>query len=380
MDFDFSPEQERFRTEVREFALQELAPHSRTWDREEKFPWEAVKLMAGRGYMGTLFPRRLGGQEKSHVDLGIVIEELARGDMSCAFICAVQNGWGQAPVNWGDNFLRDIIQGNEVFAIASTEPGMGSDSTAPQTSGIREGDEYIVNGVKKFISFAPVARFTGCTCRTLPGSTGMKGISYIKVPMDSPGVKVTSISEMGMRAHLLGTIELQNVRVPISHLMLEEHKGMYGVFEKWNLMRVLNTLNPLGAALKSLEETMDYVKHRQAFGRPIGRNEAVQFKIVDDYIAIELAKMMCYKALWLLDQGRRSAKEAAMAKAFGTVAAFHTVDNCMQNFGALGYSSLSPIEQRFRDIRAWQLGNGSVEMMKAIVGTELMGPEYQAYK
>lgn len=380
MDFDFLPKQEELRTEVREFARKELAPHSAQWDKNETFPWEAVKLMGERGYMGTLFPKQLGGQQKTHVDLGVVVEELARGDMSCSFICAVQNGWGQAPVNWGNDFLREVIKGNEVFAVGSTEPGMGSDSTAPRTVAVRDGDTYIIEGVKRYISLAPVARIMGCTCRTLAGSKGMKGISYIKVEMDSPGVKTTTIPELGMRAHILGNIELNKVRVPMSNLMMEEHRGMYGVFNKWNIMRVLNTINPLGAAAQSLEETVEYTKSREAFGQPIAKNEAIQFRLVDDYINIELARMMAYKTLWLLDQNRPAAKEAAMTKAFGTVVAFRAVDNCLQSHGALGYSCLLPIEQRFRDVRAWQLGNGSVEMMKAIVGTDLFGREYQAYR
>jgi len=159
----------------------------------------------------------------------------------------------------------------------------------------------------------------------------MKGISYLRIPLDAPGVTVSSISEMGMRAHTLGRIELSNVRIPRSDLLLPEHKGMYQVFEKWNLMRLLNTINPLGAALQSLEETMEYVKSRYAFGRPIAQNQAVQFKIVDDYINIEAARMLVYRALLMLDRKEPAAKEAAMAKAFGTVVAFHAIDNCIGN-------------------------------------------------
>lgn len=380
MDFYFSKEQDALRSEVREFARTQLAPHSAEWDREERFPWEAVKQMGEKGFMGTLFPKSLGGRERSHVELGITVEELARGDSCCAFIVAAQNGWGQEPVQWGEDFLREVIKGNKVFAIGSTEPGMGSDSTAPRTTATLEGDTYVIRGVKTYISFAPVATFMGCTCRTLPDSEGMTGISYLKVPLDAPGVKLTSISEMGVRAHTLGRIELTNVRIPRSELLLPEHKGMYQVFAKWNLMRLLNTINPLGAASQCLDETIEYVKGRKAFGRPIAQNEAVQFKIVDDYISLEAARLLVYRALCLLDEGKPAAKEAAMAKAFGTVTAFRIADDCMQNGGAFAYTSLSPIEQRFRDIRSWQLANGSVEMMKAIVGTELLGRDYQAYR
>lgn len=380
MDFEFSSSEQRLAAEVREFAHEHLYPHAAAWDREERFPWEAVRLMAKRGYMGAMFPKNLGGSEMSHVEMGIIVEELARGDASCAFICAVQNGWGQQPVQWGDDFIREVIRGEAVFAIGSTEPGMGSDATAPKTSAVLDGDEYVINGVKKYISFAPVAKFTGCTCRTLPDSVGMKGISYLNVPMDAPGVRVISIHELGLRAHTLGTVVMNDVRVPRENLLLPEHRGMYGVFDKWNLMRVLNTLNGIGAAEQSLDETIEYAKNRHAFGQPIVKNEAVNFRIVDDYMALEAAKMLAYRALWLMDKGRPAAMAAAMAKAYGTVAAFRVADDCLQNHGAAGYSSSLPIERRFRDIRAWQLGNGSVDMMKAIVGTELIGREYQAYK
>ncbi len=380
LDFDFTEEQEQFRQQVREFALKELAPRSAQWDEREEFPWDGLKMMANMGLMGLVFPKRLGGQEKGYVELAIAAEELGRGDITCAFLCSGKNCWGQPPVQWGDDVLREQIRGEKVFCIATTEPGGGSDSRTIRTEARRKGNDYIINGVKRYVSWATVAHCAGFTCRTVR-EDGQPGESFIKIELDSPGVTVTPIREFGVRAHQLANIVLRDVRVPVSNLLLEEHKGMAGVFDRWGLMRILNTFYPLGAAQQSLEETIEYVKHRQAFGRPIGKFEAVQFRIVEDYINIELARMIGYKGMWLADQGRLpNIREAAMTKAFGTVAACRAIDNCIQNCGSLGYSRELPLEQRYRDARAFQIANGTVDIMKIMLGRLLLGDECVPYR
>lgn len=381
LNFDFTEEQEKFRQEVREYALKELMPRSSYWDQHEEFPWDAVKEMAKMGLMGLVQPKRLGGQERSLVDLGIAVEELARGDMVCGFIVTIQNAWVMPPVNWGEDLVRDIVKGEKVIAIGSTEPGMGSDSTNPSTVARHEGDEYVINGVKRYISFVPAAYAMGTTCRTLPDSKGMHGISYIKVELDRPGVKVSAIGEFGIRAHQLGNIVLKDVRVPVTNLMAEEHRGMYAVFDRWGVMRILNTMSTLGTAQQALADTIEYVKRRKAFGRPIGKFEAVQFRIVEDYTNLEMARLMAYNGLWQADQGRLpNIREAAMVKSFGTVAAARCIDNCIQNHGALGYTTDLLLEQRYRDARAMQIGNGSLDIMKIMLGRILLGDECVPYR
>lgn len=379
LNFDFTEEQERFRQTVRKYALKKLTPRSVYWDQHEEFPWDAVKEMAQMGLMGLVHSKRLGGQEKGLVDLGIAVEELARGDAVCGFVVAVQNAWGLL-VDWGEDLIRDVVKGTKVFAIGATEPGIGSDATNPETTAVRQGDEWVINGAKRYISFAPAAYAMGTTCRTLPGSKGMHGISYIKIELDRPGVTTVPISEFGIRAHQLGHIVLKDVRVPASNMMAEEHRGMYAVFDRWGIMRILNTLVSVGTAEQALADTIEYVKKRKAFGRPIGKFEAVQFRVVEDYTNLELTKLMAYQGLWLADQGRLpNIKEAAMVKSFGAVAAARCVDNCIQNQGALGYTS-ELLLQRYRDARAMQLANGSIDIMKLMLGRLLLGNECIPYR
>ncbi len=381
LDFDLTPEQEQLRKDTREYALKELKPHSPEWDKKAEFPWDAVHQMADKGLMGFVYPKRLGGSERSNVDLGIVVEELARGDMVCGFIVTIQNAWGQPPAYWGDDFLKEVVKGKQVFAIGSTEPGMGSDSTNPGCTARKEGDEWVINGVKRYISFVPAAQVMGTTCRTLPGSKGMHGISYIKVELDRPGVTIKEIDEFGLRHHKLGNIVLKDVRVPLTNMMAEEHRGMYAVFDRWGIMRILNAMTAMGTAMQGLDDCIEYVKRRQAFGRPVGKFEAVQFRIVEDYTNLELARLMAYKGLWLADKGRLpNIREAAMVKSFGVIAACKALDNCMQNMGAFGYTDDSRIGQRYRDARCMELGNGTYDIMKIMLGRLLLGDEYVPYK
>lgn len=384
LDFDFTEEQEKLRQEVREFALKELAPNADYWDEHEVLPWEAIGKMGEKGFQGLAMPKKLGGSEQGFVSAGIACEELARGDIVCAFVQGAVSGWGPCPDGikdwWGDDFLRDVVKGKKLFAVGSSEPGAGSDAASEKTSAVREGDEYVINGVKRFISFVPGATIMGTSCQTAP-KKGLFGVSWIKVELDRPGVTITSIPEMGLRGHQLGNIVLKDVRVPVSNRMAEEHRGLYAVFNRWGLMRIYNTMYPLGAAMQSIDETIEWVKRRVAFGRPIGKFEAVQFRIVEDYTNIELTRLMAYRGLWLADKGRLpNIREAAMVKHFGQQACARAIDNCLQNHGAYGYQSDKPFDRRYRAVRGFQLGNGTNDIMKIMLGRLILGEEMVPYR
>ena len=379
MDFDFDEEQEKFRTRLRELTKKELAPLAFRWDETSQFPWESLKILAREGYTGLVYPQELGGQGKTYVELGIMAEELGRVDQSLGFVACLQNSWGQPPVMWPDEVRRGVITAQKFLAFAFTEPGTGSDSAAIMTEGRREGDEWVINGVKRYISFLPAASVAAVTVRTSPGSSA-RGISLIMVELDRPGVTVRTIPEMGLRGHGLGTIIMKEVRVPYLNLLTEEGRGLYTVFDRWDIARCLNTLYPLGAATEAIELAVERAKRRGAFGRPLIKYEAVQFRLVESYIEVEMAKMLAYKALWMVDRGRKISKEAAMVKAYGVPAAYRCIDGCLQTFGASGYTPETPLERHLRDARGFMLGNGTPDIMRIIVGRELWGNEVVPYR
>jgi alkylation response protein AidB-like acyl-CoA dehydrogenase len=378
LNFSFSPEQDAFRNKVRSFAYEVLAPNSQKYEDKDELPKDAVKAMSREGLLGLRFPKALGGQSKGYIDVGIAVEELARGDSTCSFLVAGANMWG-AGLPWGDEIKRGLIKGEKFMCLGATEPNAGSDASGYTTTALRDGDEYVINGVKRYISFAPSAHVMAVAARTT-SQEGARGISLIKVELDRPGIKVSLVPAVGLIAHGQGNIEFNNVRVPVSNLLTEENKAFREMQKIWNQMRIYNTMNPLGAAKASVEESIEYARKRNVYGKPLGKLQSVQFKIVEDYIKIEAALLLCYRGLWKADAGEDIRREAAMAKSFGTEVAFFAIDNAIQNHGAYGYSKATPLERRWRDARAFRIANGAVEVMKSVVGIDLLGDEFASYR
>ena len=377
--FQFSEEQELFRQSVREFAAREIAPYSAQWDRNAELPRQAIKKMAEMNLLGIIAPRELGGQQKDYVTLGIAVEEIARADASCAILCSMNNTLSSVIRGWGEEHVRAVMRGEKLIALATTEPGSGSDITAMKTTAELKGDYYLLNGVKRYISVVPGAS-TAVVAAKVSAGEGRPRINLFRVDLDLPGVELTPIEEMGLRAHQLGDISLKNVKVPVTHILGEKDEGLQAAYIRWNVARSLASLAAAGIALSALDVTIDHVKTRQAYGRPIGKFEGVQFPLVENYTRVEAGRLLAYRALWMLSNGIMATREAAMAKWFSATVSYQAIDCAMQLHGGAGYTRDLNLEQKLRDCRGLFFTQGTLEIMKMIVAREMLGNEYLPYK
>lgn len=379
MDFAFTPEQEELSRALRAFARKELAPRSQRWDKSGEFPWDVWRHMGELGLFGLRVPAKLGGQDADLVTTGIAIEEVARGDFSCTYGVQLaclggeiigHNGTDEVRKRW----LPPMARGEAVLAIGLTEPSVGSDAANLACRAVRDGDEYVISGEKSGISLGMAAHAIMLFATTNPGARA-RGVTAFLVPLDLPGVSRSALRDLGARAVGRAVLSFDHVRVPMSHRLGEEGTGFYQVMQGFDFNRALIALACLGSAQASLEETMAYVKERQAFGRAIVQFQGVSFPIAEAATLVEAARLLCYRALWLADRGERHTRESAMVKWWAPRLAVDTIHQCLLLHGHYGYTDELPFEQRLRDVIGLEIGDGTAEVMKLIVARELMGRE-----
>jgi cyclohexanecarboxyl-CoA dehydrogenase len=383
MDLAFSPEQEELARMLRQFARKELAPRSAQWDRSGEFPWEAWRRMGELGLLGLRVPVTHGGQEADFVTFGIAMEEIGRGDFSCTYAIQLAGLAGEilgrsAPADLQARWLPSTARGETVVALALTEPGAGSDAANLACRAERDGSDYVITGEKSGISLGMVAQAAIVFARTDPAGRA-RGVTAFLVPLDLPGVSRSPLRDMGTRAIGRAVLAFDHVRVPASHRLGEEGTGFYQVMQGFDYNRIGIALACLGVAQQSVEETIAYVKERKAFGRALARFEGVSFAIAEAATHVEACRWLCYRALWLADQGRPHTKESAMTKWWGPRLAVETIHQCLLLHGHYGYTDELPFEQRMRDVIGLEIGDGAAEVMKMVVARELMGRESLPY-
>ena len=383
MDLAFSPEQDELVRTLRHFARRELAPRSAHWDRTGEFPWEAWRRMGELGLLGLRVPEAYGGQAADFLTFGIAMEEIGRGDFSCTYgiqLAALageilgRSGTEEIKTRW----LPPTASGQAVVALALTEPGAGSDAANLACRAERDGDGYVITGEKSGISLGMAAQAAIVFARTDPGGRA-RGVTAFVVPLDLPGVSRSPLRDMGTRAIGRAVLAFDRVRLPVSHRLGEEGTGFYQVMQGFDYNRIGIALACLGVAQQSVEETMGYVKERKAFGRALARFEGVSFAIAEAATHLEACRWLCYRALWLADQGRPHTKESAMTKWWGPRLAVDTIHQCLLLHGHYGYTDELPFEQRMRDVIGLEIGDGAAEVMKMVVARELMGRESLPY-
>jgi cyclohexanecarboxyl-CoA dehydrogenase len=383
MDLAFSPEQEELVRTLRQFARRELAPRSAHWDRTGEFPWEAWRRMGELGLLGLRVPAAYGGQEADFLTFGIAMEEIGRGDFSCTYGIQLAGLAGEILGRSGTEEIRTrwlppTASGEAVVALALTEPGAGSDAANLACRAEREGDGYVITGEKSGISLGMAAQAAVVFARTDPAGRA-RGVTAFLVPLDLPGVSRSPLRDMGTRAIGRAVLAFDHVRLPASHRLGEEGTGFYQVMQGFDYNRIGIALACLGVAQQSVEETMGYVKERKAFGRALARFEGVSFAIAEAATHLEACRWLCYRALWLADQGRSHTKESAMTKWWGPRLAVDTIHQCLLLHGHYGYTDELPFEQRMRDVIGLEIGDGAAEVMKMVVARELMGRESLPY-
>ncbi|MBI4333831.1 MAG: acyl-CoA/acyl-ACP dehydrogenase [Chloroflexi bacterium] len=378
MLFELSEEQNLLKRTVHEFARTELAPRASYWDASSEFPWESVRKMAAIGLTGLRLPRQYGGAEAALTTTGIALEEVGRFDVSSAIILCSCNITGavlsHASESIRNAWLPGIARGETILAFAAAEPGAGSDVRALKTTAERQGDDYIVNGEKTMITFAGVARGILALVRT---PSGKEGISCILIEAGAPGVSVVPLQSSGWKATGWGNISFDGVMAPAGNLTGPEGSALTMLKSTVQEQRALTGLIALGAASQALQEAIDYARIRKVFGKPLAKFEGIQFRMADDFSLLEASRLVCYKALYLIEKGAGEASTwAAMANLMGGETAFKVVNDAMDVFGGLGYSKELPVERYLRDVKGVQLASAT---LKIEIGRGLFGDEFVPY-
>jgi len=379
LSFAFSEEQNAFRERVAAFAEREIRPKSVYYDRKgDEYPWDWNKAMADEGLIGLTYPKELGGQGESYIMLGIAVEELGKVDLVASTLCNYLNVYGKTP-GIPETVVRSIIKGDTIISFAESEAKAGADAANISMTAIRSGDNYVLNGTKLYASLMPAAQYMLVTAKTAP-ELGRRGISLFLVPSDLPGIKASHIHIPGRKAHLLGKVVFQDVQLPASSRLGEENGAFRVMRGLWDYSRCNVGLMAIGAASRALDDVASYAKKRKTFGSPLAKWESIQFRIVDNHIALEAARWMAYRALWMHDQGMRATKEGSAVKILATTAALKAIVDAHMIHGASGLNIEQPYEKVHRDIMSLYITGGGVDVHKIVVGSALLGPEFVPYK
>jgi len=376
MDFDLSEEHEAFRKVVREFAEQEIAPHAERWDREQTFPLDAVRAMGDLGLFGLPFPPEYGGSGAEFITVCVAIEELARVDSSIAITLEAAVGLGAAPIaTYGTEaqrteWLPDLCTGRALAAFGLTESDAGSDAGATRTRAQRDGDDWLIDGSKSFItnSGTPITSLVTVTART-----GREGeITAIIVPAGTAGLVVEPpYRKMGWHASDTHPLRLDSCRVPVSNTLGEQGSGLRQFLAILDEGRIAIAALAVGLAQACLEQSVEYATARTAFGSPIGAHQGIAFRCADLAVMVENARLLTYKAAWLKDNGRPFKQAAAMAKLYATEAAVDASRHATQIFGGAGFMDETPVSRFYRDAKILEIGEGTSEIQRIVIGREL---------
>jgi alkylation response protein AidB-like acyl-CoA dehydrogenase len=380
MDFDLSPEQEEFRKAVREFAAEVVAPRAEEMDREAKLPLEIVKQMADLGLFGLPFPEEYGGQGADFLTLVIAIEELARVDSSIAITLEAAVGLGANPIyRYGteeqkQRWLVPMARGEILGSFGLTEPGGGSDAGATLTTAKLSDGEWVINGSKAFITNSGTEISKVCTITAVTGESGdgRKEISSIIVPAGTPGFEVgRDYRKLGWHASDTHELSFNDCRVPEENLLGERGRGFAQFLHILDDGRIAIGALGVGLAQGCLDESVRYAKEREAFGRPIGEFQGLQFKIADMRVAVETARTYLYRAAWLRDQSRPFKAEASIAKLYATEIAVTCARDAVQVFGGYGFVDESPVARFYRDSKVLEIGEGTSEIQRILIARDL---------
>ena len=372
-------QQTMIRDTMHAFARERLAPFAAEWDRSSTFPRDALRQLAQLGAFGMTVPEAYGGAGLDYVSLALALEEIAAGDGATSTIVSVQNSVVCGPIlAFGDEaqkerFLKPLASGEWLGCFCLTEPHVGSDAAAIRTTATRAGGDWVLNGVKQFITSgrnAQVAVVFAVTDR----QAGKKGISAFIVPTDTPGFLVTRIEDkMGQHASDTAQIAFESCRVPAANLLGREGEGYRIALANLEAGRIGIAAQSVGMARAALEAALRYAKEREAFGKPIIEHQAVNFRLADMATRIEAARQLVLHAASLRDAGRPCLKEASMAKLFASEMAEQVCSDAIQIHGGYGYVADFPVERIYRDVRVTQIYEGASDIQRLVIGRALAG-------
>ncbi|WP_417545924.1 acyl-CoA dehydrogenase family protein [Marinobacter sp.] len=379
MDFNLTEDQLAFREAARNFAEKSMAPHAAKWDDEHIFPVDTLKEAGEMGFMGIYTPEALGGMGLSRLDTSVIVEELAAACPSTAAFITIHNmaTWMVASFA-SDDLKQEIVpklaSGEWLASYCLTEPGAGSDAASLRTKAVRDGDSYVINGSKVFISGAGGTDILVLMARTGAADSGAKGISTFVIPADAEGVSYGKNEEkMGWHSQPTRTINLENVRIPVTNRVGEEGGGFAIAMKGLDGGRLNIATCSLGGAQAALLRARNYMHEREQFGKPLAAFQALQFKLADMATNLVAARQMVRLGAFKLDSGDTEATlHCAMAKRFATDVCFDVVNDSLQLHGGYGYIREYPLERYLRDLRVHQILEGTNEIMRLIVARRLL--------
>jgi acyl-CoA dehydrogenase len=374
----FSEEHHAFRQQVRKFVDAELRPHAATWEEAEEFPLELYRRCAELGWFGLKYPEAYGGTAAGHLFEAVLIEELARcgsggvgAGLGAHFGIATPPIWKYGNDEQKRRFLAPAIRGERIGALGITEPGAGSDVAALRTTARRDGDAYVIDGAKTYITNGVRADFVVLAVKTDP-TKGHKGLSLIVVEKGTKGFTVAKkLKKLGWRASDTGELVFEECRVPAANLLGAEGDGFYQIMGNFEWERIAMALGAVGAAEQIIEEVTRYVCDRKAFGKAVAEFQVVRHRIAELATDLEAARQLTYHALRLHAAGEYALGQTAMAKKVATEMCCRVADQALQLHGGAGYMMEYDVQRHWRDARLGPIGGGTSEIMNEIIAKQL---------
>lgn len=374
----FTEDHEIFRQSVRQFIQTEVAPHVQKWEDEERIPKEIWKRMGDLGFLGINFPEDYGGTNNDFFHTVVLLDELTRsGSAGFAAAHGVHQYMSTAHIlkagskELKQKYLPGAVKGTLWGALAISEPGAGSDVANIRTAAVKQGDHYIINGQKTFITNGVYGDFVTVACKTKPDG-GYSGISLIVIDQGLPGFTTRKLKKIGWRSSDTGELFFENVKVPASNLVGAENQGFYYIMESFQLERLVAGISAVYGAEHVLETTLKYISEREVFGRPVSKFQTIRHRLVDLATEIEAAKQLTLHTAWLYDQNEMAVKECSMVKLLTTELAKKAADICLQCFGGYGYMEEYPVARMYRDARVGTIVGGTSEIMREILSKMLI--------
>ncbi len=378
MDFTFPKEYQLLRRMIREFAQKEIAPIARKIDEEEEIPRELIDKMARLGLLGVYFPQKYGGMGAGEMGYCILMEEMDRVCGSTATFLGTHIGIGAMAIYVDGNeeqkqkYLTPLARGEKIAAFGLTEPGAGSDAASIKTRAERDGDYYILNGTKIFISNGGIADIFSVLAVTDPSLGARGGVTAFIVERDFPGFSIGSLEDkMGIRGTSTAELVFEDCPVPKENVIGEVGLGFVTFMKTLDINRLSLGAACLGAAQAALDASIKWAKVRQQFGRPIAHKQSVQFMIADMAIEIEALRSLIYRTAWLVDTGQPFLREGAICKVYASEVLHRCVDKAVQIHGGMGYMRGYPIERMYRDARITEIFEGTSEIQRFVIASDI---------
>ena len=380
MDFEYTPEQVALRKAVREFAEAEIAPHVMEWDEAQTFPLDVIRKLGRLGYMGSIFPEELGGAGLGYIEYSIIIEELSRVDGSVGIIVAAHTSlcsnhlYKFGTDEQKQRYLPKLASGEWIGCWSLTEPEAGSDAAGTRTTATLDEatGEWIVNGAKTFTTNAHYADL--CIAMAVTDrAAAQHGISAFLIEKGTPGFRAgKKENKLGLRASATGEVIFENCRLAPTQMIGKKNEGFVDSLKVLDGGRVSIAALSIGMAQGAYDAALKYSKLRKQFGRPISEFQAIQHKLVDMAVEIDAARLLNYRAGWMLDQGKRVTRESAMSKLFASEAAVRIANEAVQIHGGYGFIKDYPVEKFYRDVKLCTIGEGTSEIQRLVIARQLL--------